>query len=512
MHSGSPYDLSPLVEIDTAPSSATYIVRGEMTDTDRAKIEREVSRGGIVVGIYADVKIEPFGICPNPTTAIGSHTDVERLIGVPRMRRCGMDGRDVLVAVVDEGLDTQILSLTGKAPRFDLARSWAVEAGVNPGKSGISHGTMCAWDICIGAPNCTLLDIVLFKRSQPEDSPITAWISDAVRAYEHLASLLTGSIRPPSLVVNNSWGMARPSEDFPVGDPGNYSDNPNHPFNKSVAILDSLGADILFAAGNCGPECPDKRCYQEGKAITSNAIYGANSHQSVLCVAAVTAEKYPQRLGFSNVGPGRLTQRKPDIAGYAHFRGSGIYPSNPLTTPPDSGTSAACPVVAGVVAALRSKRPYSLFNPATWPASIRSLVTSTAQNLGPIGFDYEYGYGVINGGLLARKLCPDSVPTTIDLCRLMPWLCENQREEPFPPLDIPDPRSLGRISGRDLAGLFQWLRGERSNIGMGDIRDEAEPPDDAAMAAILAYYIGYHQAHQQGSVQSKSGNCGCRGK
>jgi hypothetical protein len=41
-----------------------------------------------------------------------------------------------------------------------------------------------------------------------------------------------------------------------------------------------------------------------------------------------------------------LSANKPDLAAYTHFEGSHVYPE-------DGGTSAACPVAAGVIAALR---------------------------------------------------------------------------------------------------------------------------------------------------------------
>src|SRR5699024_6041208 len=143
-------------------------------------------------------------------------------------------------------------------------------------------------------------------------------LSDAIRAYRHLLDVMNAPRRPGdsrSLVVNNSWGMFHPSWDWPVGHPANYSDNPNHPFNIIVATLERAGADILFAAGNCGADCPDGRC----QGVTTKTIYAANSSPAVTCVAGVDTTK--TRVGYSAIGPGRLTQRKPDISGYTHFQG-----------------------------------------------------------------------------------------------------------------------------------------------------------------------------------------------
>jgi subtilisin family serine protease len=180
--------------------------------------------------------------------------------------------------------------------------------------------------------------------------------------------------------------MFHPSWDFPVGDAQNYSDNPAHPFNIIVASLEDAGADILFAAGNCGTECPDKRCQQ----VTNAGIFGANSSPAVISVAGVVISK--DRIGYSTKGPGRLEKQKPDIASFTHFAGSGVYAA-------DGGTSAATPVAAGVVAAIRRNFPASVLS----PKDLRELIQRSAEPRGSGSFNYEYGYGVINvKGILAE--------------------------------------------------------------------------------------------------------------
>jgi subtilisin family serine protease len=143
--------------------------------------------------------------------------------------------------------------------------------------------------------------------------------------------------------------------------------------------LEAVGADILFAAGNCGPECADSRCQR----ATDTGIYGANSSSVVTAVAGVVISK--ERIGYSTKGPGRLEERKPDIASYTHFAGSGVYPE-------DSGTSAATPVAAGVVAAIRRRYPASVLS----PRQLRDLLRDTAEPHGDGDYNYEYGHGIIN--------------------------------------------------------------------------------------------------------------------
>jgi hypothetical protein len=399
---------------DPEAPPATYLVRGEIDEEDIASLQ--ASEG--VVQVYSDPTIEPFLVCPGDP-AVGTDADVERLLCTGDLHRAGMDGTGVVVAIVDTGINVRHLQSKGKSPNVDAANSWTPRPGLVPGQAPVGHGTMCAYDVMIAAPACILLDIQLLQSSATGPTPMSGVLSDAVRAYRHLVDYMSRPRLPGesrSLVVNNSWGMFHPAWDFPPGDPGNYSDNPGHPFNRIVTELELAGADILFAAGNCGPDCADGRC----QGVTTNAIYGANGSASVLCVAGVDITK--ARVGYSTVGPGRLTHDKPDLSGYTHFLGSGVYPA-------DGGTSAATPVVSGVVAAVRSKRPYNSADSTTHPAAVRGLLTSTCEDLGPAGYDLAHGFGVVNGCALVPRFEPEppKLPK-IDICAVLPRLCS-----PLPP-------------------------------------------------------------------------------
>jgi hypothetical protein len=417
------FDNSRRFSVSMEPADASMLVVAE----GDAKAAAKLAKNPEVLGVFADLPIEPCLICPG-SPPMGNQTDVARLICAEALHNRGMDGQAVLLAIVDTGINKAHLAGLGITPNMDTGRSWVPTAGLVPFEAPVGHGTMCAYDALIGAPKATLLDIQLLRAP---NSGFTSFLSEAVRAFAHLTAVMKAPTRPGetrSLVVNNSWGMFHPTWDFPVGHPGNYSDNPNHPFNRAVATLESFGADILFAAGNCGTECPDGRC----QGVTTNTIYGANGHPSVLTVAGVDISK--TRVGYSSKGPGRLTRNKPDISGYTHFRGSGVYAA-------DGGTSAACPVVAGVVAAARTKRPYIAGNPASSPHAMRELVRSTATDLGVGGFDFETGFGVVNGCAIADRITPG--PVLPNICIRYPWLC---RPRPLP-IPFPDPPRPGPIPG-----------------------------------------------------------------
>ena len=370
----------------TAAEPPTHVVRAAVQVDAWSDFLERANNDENVVEVFGDPGIAAFesrAVCP--TGPVGTDLDVERLLLVEELHRRGMDGTGVPVAVVDSGISLPFLRRRGKKPEFNAELSWGPVTGQPLGDMPVGHGTMCAYDVCIAAPACTLIDHALLTSTTAGGSIMDGFLSDAVKSYGVLLSYMSraskpvfGDPSPRTLVVNNSWGMFHPSWDFPVGNPQNYSDNPDHPFNIIVESLEAAGADILFAAGNCGPECPDSRC----RSVTDAGIYGANSSSVVTSVAGVVISK--DRIGYSTMGPGRLEERKPDIASYTHFAGSGVFSA-------DGGTSAATPVAAGVVAAIRRRYPASVLS----PGQLRDLLRDTAEPQGDEDFDYEYGHGII---------------------------------------------------------------------------------------------------------------------
>lgn len=57
-----------------------------------------------------------------------------------------------------------------------------------------------------------------------------------------------------------------------------------------------------------------------------------------------------------------------------------------------SGTSMACPMVAGIAGLVLSR------NPQYTPAEVKERIESTATDLGNAGFDPKYGHGLVNAG------------------------------------------------------------------------------------------------------------------
>ena len=143
--------------------------------------------------------------------------------------------------------------------------------------------------------------------------------------------------------------------------------------------------DFVFAAGNCGKNCPDAKC----RDITNGTISGANAIDSVITVAGCNI--LDEHVGYSSHGPGieGMIEQKPDLAGYTHFLGSEALGAGV----PDKGTSTACPIVSGCIASLRTRLSSSNVSPILMKSRLR---TTARQTAGEVGWNPVTGHGIVN--------------------------------------------------------------------------------------------------------------------
>ncbi len=137
----------------------------------------------------------------------------------------------------------------------------------------------------------------------------------------------------------------------------------------------NLGIVIVAAAGNEG----------DGDASTDEISYPA-AYPEVIAVGAT--DKDDTIASFSNSGP-YIEVAAPGVNIYSTYKGGGY---DTL-----SGTSMACPHVAGLVAliiAVHGKMPVGTFDD-TGQETVRGYLHSTALDLGPSGWDPAYGYGLV---------------------------------------------------------------------------------------------------------------------
>ena len=369
-------------------TSQSFAVRAMLEVEDPQAIPEQVDGRPL----FADPVIEPFLTCGG-TPPVGDAALVAKHLGVATLAGRGMDGTDVAIAVMDTGINlTHLRNKLGFMPRIDAANSWTVPGSTTlPFQHPVHHGTMCAYDALIAAPNATLLDFPILRNNAPGGSSMGGTLSVALAAFSHVlgswavAFAAGGLRRYKSLVLNNSWGIFHPSWDFPAGHPGRFCDNPRHPFNLVIGTLAGTDVDILFAAGNCGAQCADMRC----SGRVTGAIMGSSALPEVLTLAGCDTNDL--RVGYSSQGPSiaGMFQNKPDLTSYTHFLGSEAFGAGS----PDSGTSTACPVAAGCVAALRTKLPSS-----TLPtANLFSQLMATARKpAGQTTWNGDYGHGYLD--------------------------------------------------------------------------------------------------------------------
>ncbi|MGL6095676.1 MAG: S8 family serine peptidase [Fimbriiglobus sp.] len=308
---------------------------------------------------------------------------IRQLLAVEAVWREGFRGQNVVIGVVDDGVNN-LYPVIGGHERAN---------GPRPGTAAVtSHGSMCAADVLVAAPFAKLYDYPFLAGPNAGSSIVALGMFQAVLDRRRQDGT-------PHLTTNSYGFYSLPSR---ATDPNHEAYDPEHPLNRKVREVVASGAMCVFAAGNCGADCPADRC--RTSAIGPNrSIAASNSLPEVFTVAAVNSRH--ERIGYSAQGPGTFGPHKPDAAAYSHFFGN-FGPGRPggLAQPYDNGTSAACPVVAGVAALLLSALP------GTSPDQLRRALLATAINIGPPGWDADTGFGVVNAGAAHSFLWAGSSP------------------------------------------------------------------------------------------------------
>lgn len=268
--------------------------------------------------------------------------------------------RDLVVAVIDDGvdLDHPAFSSGGKLhaprdfdrdgddPRPDTARrDWhgTACAGVAVGEPGRGSGAPSLLGV---APGCRLMPL-RFQRTMT-DRAVEDWFDWAEQAGAD--------------VVSCSWGGT--SRFFPL------STRKREALQRCAERgRGGLGAVICFAVGNDALDIDDPPRSLEGFALSEH----------VMAVSACTGMDEPT--SYANFGDAVFVAAPSSGAGggviSCDVRGADRGFTEGDYNPHFGGTSAACPIVAGVAALVLSA------NPALTGAEVRALIARTARRIGP---------------------------------------------------------------------------------------------------------------------------------
>lgn len=262
-----------------------------------------------------------------------------------------IDGTGVVVGHLDTGIDAGHPALAGKVLSFkDFT-----PAGQSGPYDDQGHGTHTAGSIAgsdgVGvAPGAKLIVAKVFdSHGGAED----AWLLQAMQWVMDPDGVPETNDGPR--LVSNSWGSDTTTD---------------RTFWDAVQAWVAAGIVPVFAAGNNGPS---------GKVGTP----GGYPH-SWAVAATTNTDKIAY---FSSVGPSvwdGITLIKPDIAAPGQSVVSCAVGGGLVS---NSGTSMACPHVAGLAALMLQA------NPALTIDQVRAIAESTAVDLGTAGKDTKFGSG-----------------------------------------------------------------------------------------------------------------------
>jgi subtilisin family serine protease len=333
--------------------------------------------------------------CPaeGQEATFGHRMRAENLLEVPFVRGEGLTGQGVNVVIVDQGLNAARLGAD--------VEGWAV-GNINPGATNLEagkphggHGMLVAANIRSVAPNVRLFDLPMLPKTKIEDVP--KFFNTANEAFgrmlDGIAAFRRNGQHPGPWILVNAWAIFDTKSDREGRE--NYSRNPAHPFNRLIDRAVGEGHDVVFGAGNCGAFCADSRCgaYDRGPG---RSILGASSNPKVITVGAVRSDT--MWLGYSSQGPGQAefgegAKYKPDFCAPSNF----VETDDAGTS--NGGTSTACALTAGVVAALRTRWSARVVS----PSALRDTLNATVTPIGD-GWNERTGRGILNARAAFRRL------------------------------------------------------------------------------------------------------------
>ena len=258
-------------------------------------------------------------------------------------------GSGVVIAVIDTGIDIDHPAFAGRISEKSY-NAYSNQIGKEYVRDETGHGTHVSGIIAASgvdgvygvAPN---VEVMAIKANYP-----------GIMFYssEHLYRAINYAAANGADVINISYGRRY--------------DNGEDPTEKQViANAIARGVTVVCSAGN---------------DYDSHAAYPA-AYPETIAVSA-TARQYQFAdwfSNFSNFGP-EIDISAPGSHIDSTIMGGG-YGSM-------SGTSMAAPNVAGTAALIKA------LNPSYTPAQVRQTLCGTARDVGALGWDDYYGYGIVN--------------------------------------------------------------------------------------------------------------------
>lgn len=341
------------------------VVNALKVTIDADKLD-DIARNGNVKRIYED---EPIGrIYSDVVYGLGN---THSIVNVDGLWADGVTGEDVVVAIMDTGIneDHPYLQRDGHSVVIDsheLYGDWVHW-----------HGTACAG--CVAsqksdakgiAYGADILDVEIFQWIDVDDDgedDLVALLSDILDGWEWIAQWKATHDR--FVISSNSFGI------IPLAIGCGGWRNPCIVCEAANNLCIEHDIPVVVAAGNAD------NYFWEGYNVCC-----PGQAEYVLTVGAVDDNK--NIASFSSVGPTVDRERKPDVVAPG-VEIDMLHSDGGMVTA--SGTSFSCPITAGVLAlGAQNHKSHSA-------TQFYDAMRESADDLGPHGFDYSYGYGLVDG-------------------------------------------------------------------------------------------------------------------
>ncbi len=282
---------------------------------------------------------------PEPTPDLTQTTDwgVER-IGSPIAHQSSVKGANVSVAILDTGVDLDHADLKPvvAGPNFINSKK---SSNDDNGHGSHVAGTIAARDNGIGtigvAPEATIIAVKVLDRR--------------------------GSGSWSGVIAALNWAIANDVDVVNMSLSGPY----NQDVATAITLADQAGIVIVAAAGN------------SGGAVQYPAAFAET--------IAVSATDQNDNIAYFSSRGNNLSLAAPGVNIRSTFKNDGYKTY--------SGTSMASPHVAGAAALMLSQPvgSYDLDSDSTWdPNEARAKLQDRAEDIGSIGFDSLFGYGLVD--------------------------------------------------------------------------------------------------------------------
>ena len=417
-------DLSAMTA-DTAPrmrqvaAIESYWLRNLVRVEATSDVIFEIAARSDVLDVHLNAPIElvqPFeGEPDNGSMGLGGVEPGVAEIQAPAAWAMGYDGTGALVAIVDTGADGNHESLASRWRGLDPAYAgnpqWAFDDPYSNNESfpfdGSYHGSHCLGSIVGGAPGDSIGVAPgaqwIAGATIDRGGGISQTLSDAIETFQWVVD---PDGNPSTMfdvpdVCSNSWG---------VTDVHGVSACDNQLWSF-IDAMETAGVVVVFAAGNEGPSSSTIRrpADRNTTAFTTLAVGAVDGNSGTSFPVASFSSRGP--VYCSPFGGGGA---KPDISA----PGVNVRSANAgggYTTL--SGTSMACPHIAGVVALMRGA------NPELPVQELKQIMYDTVTDRGDPGKDNDYGWGVVNA-LLSVEGALETVSVQVELLTPIPELTD----------------------------------------------------------------------------------------